>query len=347
MPLTVMLALTAIIIAALVLPFFVHAVEKELEIFIFILGVLAVSVSGAWSLRLAEEALLEPVKITLAVLITGILFNKFNKQLVFLVDKIQARIGIKKSVIIIVFLLSFLSSVITAIVAALVLCEAAATLRLSQKDTVHVIVMGCFGIGMGAVLTPIGEPLSTIVVNKLSGPPHHAGFFYLLDMLWPFVVVGVCFFSFLAGRLKEEHKKNYTEIAVESVKAIIVRSAKVYLFIMALVLFGKGLTPLAEATIKKLPSWALYWANTISAVLDNATLAAAEIVPDMTNAQIEFMLMALIISGGLLIPGNIPNIICASKFKIKSKQWAKDAFIPGFALMLVTFILVMLFPAKG
>ena len=235
---------------------------------------------------------------------------------------------------------------ITAIIAALILCEIVATLKLSRRDTVWVIVMGCFAIGAGAVLTPLGEPLSTIVVSKLAGEPHNAGFFYLLRLLWAFIVPGVFFFAAAATRIKDSQNKTEVRLECESIKQITIRAAKVFLFVAALILFGKGLTPLAEITIMKLPAWALYWANGISAILDNATLAAAEIVPAMTNKQIEFLLIALIVSGGFLIPGNIPNIICASKFKIKSKEWAKAALPLGLAAMLVYFIILNLMPVS-
>lgn len=61
----------------------------------------------------------------------------------------------------------------------------------------------------------------------------------------------------------------------------------------------------------------------VSAVSDNATLAAAEISPLMSPAKIRFVLMGLLISGGILIPGNIPNIICAGKLGIKTREWVE------------------------
>lgn len=61
----------------------------------------------------------------------------------------------------------------------------------------------------------------------------------------------------------------------------------------------------------------------VSAIVNNATLAAAEFSPLMTQEQVRAILMGLIISGGMLIPGNIPNIICAGKLKIKSTEWAQ------------------------
>lgn len=347
MSITVIILLSIIICLALFLPFTIHAVEKELEAFLFVLGILAVSITGLWSWELVSHALKEPIAISLAVLITGLLFRQFRKAITKFIEVVEDKIGLKPTIALFVFVLSLLSSVITAIIAALILCEIAATLRLSKRDTIHVIVMGCFAIGMGAVLTPLGEPLSTIVTSKLAEEPHNAGFFYLFNLLWEFILPGVLLFSLLAARTKDPQNITKQSVDHESKKDILVRAAKVFLFVMALVFFGQGLTPLAEISILKLPEWALYWANSISAILDNATLAAAEIVPSMTNKQIEFLLMALIISGGFLIPGNIPNIICASKFKIKSKEWAKDALPIGIAVMLVYFVILNLVPVAS
>ncbi|MDR0645875.1 MAG: DUF1646 domain-containing protein [Elusimicrobiota bacterium] len=344
MSFTVIVLLTIVVLLALFLPFTMHVVEKELEIFLFVLGILAVSISRAWSGHLIIEALREPVAISLAVLITGLLFRKFRMQINKVIELIEIKTGLKPSIFCIVFILSLLSSVITAIVAALVLCEITTTLKLSRRDTVHVIVMGCFAIGLGAVLTPLGEPLSTIVTSKLSGPPHNAHFGYLFMLLWKFILPGVILFSFFAARVKDGQNKTAAQLEHEDVKDILTRAAKVFLFVTALVLFGRGLMPLAEISIMKLSAWALYWANIISAILDNATLAAIEILPSMTNKQIEFLLIALVVSGGFLIPGNIPNIICASKFKIKSKEWAKAALPVGIAVMFIYFIILSAMP---
>jgi predicted cation transporter len=84
----------------------------------------------------------------------------------------------------------------------------------------------------------------------------------------------------------------------------------------------------------------LYWVNTISAIVDNATLAAAEISPSMTPEQIRAILMGMLISGGMLIPGNIPNIISAGKLKIKSTEWARTA-VPLGAILLIVYYIVL------
>ena len=113
-----------------------------------------------------------------------------------------------------------------------------------------------------------------------------------------------------------------------------------YLFVAALILLGDGLKPLAARTITHLSKYALYWINSLSAVLDNATLASIEIMPSLPKETLVFLLASLILAGGLLIPGNIPNIICASKLGIKSREWARAALPIGLVLMVVYFILL-------
>lgn len=80
--------------------------------------------------------------------------------------------------------------------------------------------------------------------------------------------------------------------------------------------------------------------NMISAILDNATLTAAEISLKMSTIQIQAVLMGLLISGGMLIPGNIPNIVSAHKLKINSKEWAKLGLPVDAGLMLVYYVVI-------
>jgi predicted cation transporter len=80
----------------------------------------------------------------------------------------------------------------------------------------------------------------------------------------------------------------------------------------------------------------------VSAILDNATLAAAEIGPSLSEAQIKSALLGLLISGGMLIPGNIPNIISAHALHIKSSEWAKLGVPLGLVIMSGTAVLLWL-----
>jgi predicted cation transporter len=50
--------------------------------------------------------------------------------------------------------------------------------------------------------------------------------------------------------------------------------------------------------------------------------------------------MGLIIAGGMLIPGNIPNIISASKLRIGSKEWAKIGVPFGLVVMVIFYLIL-------
>ena len=103
---------------------------------------------------------------------------------------------------------------------------------------------------------------------------------------------------------------------------MIIRAIKVFGFVAALVLLGTGLQPLIAWFLIKVPALALYWINSISAVLDNATLTAIEINAQMVLPKIIAVVMGLLVAGGMLIPGNIPNIVAANRLRISMKEWA-------------------------
>ena len=341
---TVLLSL--LIFVVLLLPLTVHKVEENLEAFLFVCGVFAVTVSHVWSCHLVGVALKDPIKITAAVLIAGLLFRQFHTQLQHLTQYAVKKLGLRWTLFSIVFLLGLSSSIITAIIAALILAEVAVMLPLGRKGRIKLVTFSCYAIGMGAILTAIGEPLGTVVISKLSGAPHNAGFFYLIEHLGWYVLGGVLFMAGMASSLREDTithapgAKAADTQSEHSVKSIFIRAGKVYLFVMALTFLGDGLKPLALKTISHLHAGWLYWINMLSAVLDNATLAAIEVTPAITDRTLTFLLMSLIISGGMLIPGNIPNIICASKLGIKSKEWMKSAFGLGLVLMIAYFVIL-------
>lgn len=340
---TVLLSL--LIVVVLFLPLTVHKVEENLELFLFACGLFAVTVSQVWSGHLVWTALKDPLKITIAVMVAGLLFRACNKHLQKITQKAVKILGLRTTLFLIVLILGLTSSIITAIIAALILAEVSVMLPLERKGRIKLVIFSCYAIGMGAILTSIGEPLGTVVISKLAGEPHNAGFFYLIQHLGWYVLGGVLFMAGLASSIREVQIKHAPGAKASgedghSVKSIAMRAGKVYVFVMALTFLGDGLKPLAMKTITHLSASFLYWINMLSAVLDNATLAAIEVTPSIDDRTLTFLLMSLIISGGMLIPGNIPNIICASKLGIKSKEWVRSAIFIGIVLMIAYFFLL-------
>jgi predicted cation transporter len=338
--------LVTIVGLVLVLPFLSKRVEKQLEAFLFVMGCLAVTISGLWSWNLVKEALVDPIKITLAVLIAGLIFKFIRPKIGAWAHSFGRRFGYPTLFFIIVAGLGLMSSVITAIIAALILAEVISALRLHRTLEVRLVIIACFSIGLGAVLTPIGEPLSTIAVAKLRGEPYHADFFFLLKLLGKWIIPLVLLLGVLPAFLSTKHKRDegptLVEDRPEETKDMFIRAGKVYLFVLALVFLGTGFTPVVDKYLTRIPSEALYWVNIISAILDNATLTAAEITPLMPEQTIKDALAGLLIAGGMLIPGNIPNIICANKLSIKSREWAVFGVPLGMVIMVGFFIFLLL-----
>jgi predicted cation transporter len=346
-PTPVDLALFAIFLVVLIAPFKVKLVEENLEVFLFVMGALAVTVTGKWGLELVKTAAEEPVMkgIVPAVLLAGLIFFYGKAALGIAMHGILKTVPLSVVVFTIIVVLGLLASVITAIIASLLLVEFTNLMPLARKDKITLVIVACFSIGLGAVLTPLGEPLSTIAIVKLAAPPYHAGFWYLFDQLGLLIIPGVVACGllgvFLVGRRGESQMlKAGIEEEEGGLREVIIRAVKVYAFVAALFLLGAGMEVLINKYFIQLPSQLLFWLNMVSAILDNATLTAAEIGPALSQIQINAALMGLLISGGMLIPGNIPNIISAGKLGITSSEWAKLGVPLGLVLNAIYFVVV-------
>ena len=335
-----------IFIIILLMPLLVKKVEHNLELFLLVIGSVTLMLSHLLgpepllSLRLIESVFMEPVKITIATLIFGLAFRAIREPMKKMIVTTELRLGPRLFAFLLIFTLGLLSSVITAIIAALILCEVVSAINLDKKYETRLVIFACFSIGMGAALTPIGEPLSTIAVAKLRGGAFDGDFLMLLRIFGVYILPGLFLISVTGGffRGKEvSRSESLVEDVEETLAHIALRAFKVYIFVMALILLGAGFKPLIDMYISKLPAPVLYWVNISSAILDNATLAAAELGPLMTLAQVKGIMLGIIISGGMLIPGNIPNIIAANKLRISSRAWAKVGVPFGLAMMAVYF----------
>jgi predicted cation transporter len=363
MDLLVNLGLSVIFLLVLILPFRVKYIEHNLELFLFTCGIAALTISGfikipgettGWSTTIITEALLSPLNVTSIVgipvgivqivLLVGLLIYYFYHRLQGAILGMVDSIPLSWIVFLLIVILGLISSIISAILAAIILVEIVNALPVVKRAKVEIAVVSCFSIGLGAGLTPLGEPLTTIVVSKLAGAPYYAGFSYLFDRIALYIIPCVIALGFVGVFLfRRSHNGDPALECIverETLRDIVIRAGKVYLFIMALIFLGEGFKPLILAYVINIPSAGLFWVNIVSAVLDNATLAAAEISPVLSQSQITSALLGLLIAGGMLIPGNIPNIIAASKLEITSREWAEVGIPLGLVLMGVFFIIL-------
>lgn len=333
--------LFALLLVILFFPLIFRKVEENLEAFLFIVGILTLIVSSSFNLHFFLEVLGNPFiyMITMAVLIGGFIFKYINKHIEKTITNILNHIPLRIFICIIIIIIGLISSVITAIIASLLLVEIIEMLPISRKNKIKVTILACFSIGLGAVLTPIGEPLSTIIVTKLN-----IDFWYLFNNLGKYIIPAIVALGLLGTyygvEFNDPDDNMKLKIEKQSNKEIILRAVKIFIFVMALDMLGAGFKPLVDNYVVQLNSSILYWINMSSAVLDNATLAAAEISTKMSIQQINVVIMGLLISGGMMIPGNIPNIISAQKLKIKSSEWIRFAIPLGLIIMLIYYVIL-------
>lgn len=352
--------LIVVFVAVLAGPFANKRIEENLELFLLFCGASALTIAGlitipgevtGWQGSILTEALIAPVRIAdlfgvipvgivQVILVVGFIFYHWHDVVRDRICSTCRHLPVWMVVSTLTVTLGLLSSLVSAIIAAVILIEILCCLPLSHELRIRFVVTACFSIGLGAALTPLGEPLSTIAVQKLSGPPYHAGFGFLFGLLGAYIVPGIFAYGILGAVLARKSSVDPEEVchlSRERLRDVIMRAAKVYVFIMALVLLGEGFKPLILEYVIQIPPAGLYWVNTVSAVLDNATLTAAEISPALSTGQIRTALMGLLVAGGMLIPGNIPNIIAAGRLKIGSSEWARIGAPIGIVSLAVYF----------
>jgi len=328
----------AILVTLLVGPLFFRLVEENLEIYCLAVGLFAINLSGGPDWELAKKALADPVPISAAVISAGFAFQYGRRWLDNGLDSIAARISRPAATALTVSIVALISSVITSIVAALVLVEALRSLRLHKEKLVRVTVVGCLAIGLGASLTPLGEPLSTIAIDSLQ-----LEFFGLFTLLAPFVLPGIAACALLAGLFaRGRHAaEQETPQAPESAAAVLTRGVKVFAFIAGLVLLGEAYAPVACAYLSKLSPASLFWANSAGAALDNATVIAIEI-RGMPLHLARQAILSLLASGAMLVQGNIPNIIAAGSLGISAANWARVGVPLGLLFLVFYFFALQL-----
>ncbi len=330
------LSLASLVIAAVLLgPVFVGAVERNVEVFFLVVGILTAWIMGQFNEALVWGAIREPLGFTAAVLVFGGIFRLTRSYL----DEAFRRVIEETDPRVLCFSLAiglgFLAPLITPVVAALVFVEAISLMRCGRIAEVSATIFACFAIGIGAGLTPLGMPGFAVVLRSL-----HADFWYLAHLLGPFIIVGVILAA--VPMLFLPYGRRGPQDAVRDKDSwklvLLVRPGRVYVFIAGLVALSDGLRPLVDAYIHRIPNGLLFWMNTVSAVVNNSTLAAVEIGPSLSRSQQRAALLGLLVSGGALITGNIPNIVAASRLGITSREWARVGLGTAAILLVLCFV---------
>ena len=330
----------------LVWPLTSRWVESHLEIFLLIIGAAAVTVSGGWSVDFIYQTLQYPVNVAFIVLVVSLIFNNYSRYIFRVLFAFFKQFEPRYSFAILIFLLGMTSSLVSVTVSALVLAEVLKVVNLEKEATLRITVFACYAIGLGAVLSPLAEPMGLVINSALSVPPHNADFFFLFRNFFWWIAPAVVLLAVAAGyaaRNAGSTVQMQIQEDKETYSSMMRRTWHIYLFVAALNLISTGLRPLAQSTITQLSGKILFFANAVSVIIDNATLAAIEIVPTISHRNLIYMVIGLAAFGSMLVQGNLPNIVAAEKLGIKSREWARIAVPTGLILMVGYFLALSLF----
>lgn len=345
-PLWMNILLACVALCLLVMPLTVRWAESHLELFLLAVGATAVTVSGGWSFDLVRKTLASPVYVSFIVVVVSVIFNNYSRYIFRVLFAFFRALEPCYSFALLIFLLGMTSSLVSVTVAALVLAEVLKVVNLGHESTVKITVFACYAIGLGAVLTPLAEPTALVISNALAGEPHHADFFFLFRHFIGWIAPGICALAAAAGYVAR-HAGTTMQMQIredkENYSSILHRTLHIYIFVAALTLISTGLRPLAQSTITQLGGKVLFLANAVSVMIDNATLAAIEIVPTISTTDLVYMVVGMVAFGSMLVQGNLPNIVAAEKLGIKSREWASVAVPTGLVLMLGYFMALLLF----
>jgi predicted cation transporter len=193
---------------------------------------------------------------------------------------------------------------------------------------------------MGSALTPIGGPLASLAASAMN-----LSFMGLFSLLWPWVFAGIAAMTLLTSYWA---RGPYDLVAAadfgsarERPGQALGQGLRIFAFVAGLTLIGTACSPFAGSYVGRLSNAGLFWANTVSAALDNSTLVAIEF-HDLSAGRAQAALISLLVSGGMLIPGNVPNIVCANRLRMRSSEWARVGLPLGLIMLGIYFAVLRL-----
>jgi len=237
------IGLIPIFVAVLLGPLLIKRIERNLEAFLFLMGVCAVAVSRSWHIGIVEDAVQEPVVfgIVLSVLLAGLIAHYFRPNFLrSLNDILLDRITMKVIFLEIVVVLGLLAAIITPILSFFVLVEAVNHLPLTRKTRAKITIFGCLSIFLGAALALVEGPSSAIAITKMQGALPSQGFLPLelqsLYIILSILVLGLVSMFFAGVKVNALRKQTCEKVSAH--KCIAIWSARVCMFTGALLLIG-------------------------------------------------------------------------------------------------------------
>jgi len=178
-PLWMNLLLGVVALCLLVMPLTLRWVEGHLELFLLAVGGVAVTISNGWSGELVRDTLSSPVYVSFIVVVVSIIFNNYSRYIFRVLFAFFRAFEPRYSFALLILILGMSSSLLSVTVSALLLAEVLKVVSLERKTMIQITVFACYAIALGAVLTPLAEPMGLVISNALAGAPHHADFFFL------------------------------------------------------------------------------------------------------------------------------------------------------------------------
>jgi predicted cation transporter len=84
---------------------------------------------------------------------------------------------------------------------------------MDKRYETFLVILACFSIGMGAALTPIGEPLSTIAIAKLKGGRYNADSLFMLHTIGSYITSGLILISTAGLLLRGNGVNNHESLS--------------------------------------------------------------------------------------------------------------------------------------
>jgi predicted cation transporter len=209
----------------------------------------------------------ESRQITIAVIVAGVLFGLMRERPDSCFDRLGRRIRRPVLTAGSIFVLALLSSLITVIIAALMLVEVISLLRLGGKHAFESRYPVVLRLGWQPPYPSGRAEIDVMFEASLLRP---------IELLGPWILPGAAGASILAGYFaRGAHHETPQGIQLrESTYRALLQGGKVYVFIADLVLVSHAYEPVVTKFIPGAIEHIAVLANTISAVLDNATLVS-------------------------------------------------------------------------